>query len=162
MHSKNGIITEVNDEFVRLTGYSKEEIIGKSIGEISYKLRIAAQINLEVVKEGYSCYIFTQEYKPKEVNIFPKLFHCENEIRYLFKEKPNSRVIDKFTGTEQLYKNNDAGMVILSLPDLIVLNVNDNYLKLLDAPYNKRENSIGKNQEEIINGFKRNAEEENC
>lgn len=51
--------------------------------------------------------------------------------------------------------------IILSLPDLIVLSVNDNYLKLLDAPYNKRENSIGKNQEEIINGFKRSAEEEN-
>jgi PAS domain S-box-containing protein len=83
MHSKNGIITEVNDEFVRLTGYSKEEIIGKPIGEISYKLRIAVQINLEIVKEGYSCYIFTQEYEPKEVNIFPKLFHCENEIRYV-------------------------------------------------------------------------------
>lgn len=160
IHSKNNIITKVNDEFVNLTGYSKKQIIGQSLAEISYKLKIDSQINLENVQDKYNCYIFTQEYEPKEVTIFPKLLDNEDEIIYLFKEKPNSRVGDKFTCTEQLYKNNNTGMVILSLPDLIVLSANDNYLNLLDAPYNERGNSVGRNQKEIINGFKRTYEEE--
>lgn len=162
IHSKNNIITKVNDEFVYLTGYSKEQIIGQSLAEISCKLSMDSQISIENIEERYSCYIFTKEYEPKEVTIFCKSLEFENERIYLLKEKPNSRVRDKFTGTEQLYKNNNnTGIVILSLPDLIVLSANDNYLKLLDAPYNKRENAIGRNQKEIINGFKKNDEEEN-
>ena len=51
LYSKNNIVTDINDEFVKFTGETKEEIIGKSCTEKSCMLRIDSQVylgNIEV------------------------------------------------------------------------------------------------------------------
>lgn len=40
LQSKNSIIIGINNEFIKLTGYSKDELIGKSLYEISFMLRL--------------------------------------------------------------------------------------------------------------------------
>jgi len=45
LRSKNNIIAEVNTEFINITGYSNDELIGKSLNQISIMLRIDSQID---------------------------------------------------------------------------------------------------------------------
>ena len=54
---------------------------------------------------------------------------------------------------EHLYSSDEIAVAIYSLPDLIVLRMNDKYLEVLDAPYNKRGNVIGKKKIETMIGF---------
>ncbi|GIM29711.1 hypothetical protein CPJCM30710_23770 [Clostridium polyendosporum] len=160
LHSKNSIVIEVNNEFVKFIGYSRNELIGKSLTEISYMLRINSQIYLNNIENVFRCYVFTKSYEPREVTISCKVLECQNEKMYFFKEKPNSRIEDKCMGIEQIYANSKIGFAIHSVPDLILLKVNETYLDSLDFPYNLKENSIGEKQKEIITGFEGGKEEE--
>ena len=69
LYSKNNIVNEVNDEFINLTGYSNNELIGKSLTEISNMLRIDSQVYLENIENEHSGYLFTKEYEPIEITI---------------------------------------------------------------------------------------------
>jgi signal transduction histidine kinase len=154
LYSKNNIVTEVNNDFINLTGYYNNELIGKSLTEISNMLRIDSQVHLENIESEYSCYMFTKEYEPREVTISCKSLDCQNEKTYFIKEKPNSNIKEKFTYAEHLYSCNEIAIAIYSLPDLIVLRINDKYLEFVDSPYNKRETIIGKKKIEIMPGCK--------
>jgi len=150
LHSKNDIVTGVNDEFIKFTRYTREEIIGKSLIEISKMLRIDSQVYLGNIEDEHNCYMFTKEYEPREVTISCKSLNCQNEKTYFIKEKPNSNIKENFPYVKALYSSNQIGVVVYSLPDLIVLRINDKYLEFLDAPYNKRETSVGKKRIEIM------------
>jgi PAS domain S-box-containing protein len=43
-YSRNGIITEINEEFLNFTGFKMNELLGKSLMEIGNMLRINSQI----------------------------------------------------------------------------------------------------------------------
>ena len=62
----NNLLTEVNDEFEELTGYSKEDIIDKSSEEIEKILRIDSQIGLKNIKDEFEGYLFTKSNEPRE------------------------------------------------------------------------------------------------
>ncbi|GIM29107.1 hypothetical protein CPJCM30710_17730 [Clostridium polyendosporum] len=160
LHSKNNIIVDVNSEFIKFIGCSRNELIGKSLTDISYILRINSQIYLEDVENDCRCYVFTKSYESREVTISCKTLECKNEKIYFFEEKPNSRIDNKFMGIEQLYANSKIGFAIHSVPDLILLKANQICLDFWDAPYNRKENSIGKKQKEIIPGFEGGKEQE--
>jgi len=160
LYSKNKIVTEVNNDFINLTGYSNNELIGKSLTEISIMLKIDSQVHLENIESEYSCYMFTKEYDPIEVTISCKSLDFQNERIYFIKEKPNSNIKEKFPYVEHLYSSSQIAVAIYSLPDLIVLRMNDMYLEVLDAPYNKRENVIGKNKIKTMFGYEGSNEEE--
>lgn len=159
LHSKNNIIIGVNNEFLKFVGYSRDELIGKSLTEIGCMLKINSQVYFEQIENVYEGYIFTNTYEPKEVTIFCKILECKDEKKYFFKEKSNCKVEDKCMFIEQLYAEKKMGFAVYSVPDLILLKANETYLNYLDAPYNK-ENSIGKKQKEIITGFEGSKEED--
>ena len=91
LYSCDSIITEVNKEFIDFTGFTMDELLGKSLIEIGDMLKITSQIRLDNIKSKYSGYIFTKFLEAREVNI--SLFHDNetNEKVYTFIEKPNSR-----------------------------------------------------------------------
>ena len=153
LYSENNVVTEVNNNFINLTGYSNKELIGKSLTEINNMLRIDAQVNLENIENEYSCYMFTKELEPKEVIISCKGLNGQNEKAYLIKETENSIVKEKFDFIKQLYTDSKTGISIISVPDLILLNVNDNYLNYFDKPNNTVDKYIGKKHKEIINEY---------
>ena len=153
LYSKNNIITKVNNEFINLSGYSENELIGKSLTELSCMLRIDSQIYLENIEDEHDCYIFTKELEPKEVTISCKRLQVENEKVYFIKERLNSRIEEECMYLEQICKDNEIGISLYSFPDLIMLKTNQKHLDFWDYPYNKKENSIGKKIKETLTGY---------
>jgi len=153
LYSCDSVITEVNKEFIDFTGFTMDELIGKSLIEISNMLRINSQGYLEDIENEYSYYIFTKEYEAREVTISCIFLESKNEKVYFFKEKPNARIEDKNTYLEQICKDNEIGISLFSVPDLILLRANQKRLDFCDYPYNKKENSIGKKIKETMTGY---------
>jgi len=152
-YSCNGRVTDVNREFTDFTGFTKVELIGKSLEQIGTMLKINSQRLLDNISSVDSIYIFTKSLNAREVNI--SLFHDTetNGQVYSFVEKPNSRLDDKLIFIEQLIINNVTGFAVYSAPDLILLKCNQKYLELVNCPLNNLENSIGTPVSKIIDCF---------
>lgn len=153
LYSCDSIITEVNKEFIDFTGFTMDELVGKSLIEIGAMLKINSQILLDNMDSKYSGFIFTKFLEAREVNI--SLFHNTelNEKVYTFVEKPNSRLDDKLIFEKQTLFDNIVGVAIYSVPDLIMLKVNQKYLDFKDSPFNEEETSIGLSISEIVTGY---------
>lgn len=76
-----------------------------------------------------------------------------NEKIYTFVEEPNSRLDDKLIFEKQTLIDNIVGVAIYSVPDLIMVKVNQKYLDFHDFPYNQMETSIGLSIREIVTGY---------
>lgn len=153
-YSCDGIITDVNREFIDFTGFKMDELLGKSITEIWTMLKANSQILLDNINSEYSVYIFTKSLYAREVNL--SLFHdsIANRQVYTFVEKPNSRLDDKLIFMEQLFiDNNTTGYAVYSAPNLILLKSNQKYLDLIASPLNNQGSSIGRPIKEIVSGF---------
>ena len=153
IHSYDNIIIEVNNEFTDFTGFTMDELLGKSLIEIGAMLKFNSQILLDNISSKYSGYIFTKSLDPRDVNI--SLLHGkESNVKvYTFVEKSNSRLNDKLIFVEQTFIENISGVAVYSVPDLILLKANQKYLEFMDSPLNIEENSVGKPIKEIITGF---------
>lgn len=75
----NGVVVEVNTALVKLTGYSEDELTGKSILEVSRLLKLCSQIDMETIKNECKCYLFNKESKPSAVVICCE--RAENNFR---------------------------------------------------------------------------------
>ena len=159
LHSKNNIVIEINKEFIDLTGYSKSEVIGKSLNEISIMLRIDSQTDFEKIASEYHCYMFTNKYEPKEIIITTKILDNQDEKIYYLKVKSNLKDEGTNTYLEQIFKDNKMGVAIISFPDSIILSCNQKYLYYMEHPYNIRENIVGKNIKRVISRYCQNHEE---
>lgn len=146
----NGKITDVSQAFLDLTEYSKEDIIEKYIGEIVDLIRLNIDVNvLESQQDDKSFFLFTKSFAVREISLIVKHGFSPVEKVYLFLEKPNSRLEDKFPYVEQLYKHNIMGIAIYEATNFVLLKANQTYLNFLNEPYHKKENSIGKSLYEI-------------
>ncbi|WP_207641429.1 hypothetical protein [Clostridium beijerinckii] len=67
-----------------------------------------------------------------------------NKKIYYFKEKPNSRLKDKFMYLYHLSEANKTGIAIYSFPELTLLKANEMYLDFYDLPYNSWDTAYGK------------------
>jgi signal transduction histidine kinase len=144
---KNNLVFELNNQFEILTGYSREELLGKSIAEISNMLRIDSQVNLEDIEGECSCYIFTKEFELREVTFFYKKNKSKNEQFYLLDEIMNSRIEDRLPFIESILTDNEFAAAIYSIPDKIFLKCNIQFLNFCNK---KIENCIGKRLKEIF------------
>ena len=153
LHSDDRIITEINDEFINLTGFTRGELLGKSLLEIGSMIRINIQILLDNITGNYSGYIFTKSLEAREVSISVVCDKKTHKKVYFLVEMPNSRLDDKLIFERQTLSDNIVGVAIYSVPDLIMLKVNQKYLDFHDAPYNEEETSIGLSIREIVTGY---------
>lgn len=153
LYSSNGFITGVNDEFVNLTGFTMSELIGKSISEIGSMIKFNLQLDNN--NNSYSGFIFTKFMEAREVNI--SLFYDKekNKQKYIFVEKLNSRFDEKFIFVEQMCNEDISSVAIYSVPDLTLLKASKSYINLMNPPFNRYENIIGKSIREIISGIMR-------
>jgi PAS domain S-box-containing protein len=76
-----------------------------------------------------------------------------NEKLYIFLERPNSRLEDKLTFVNQVFKDNVLACAVFSVPDMLLLKANQKFLDCLDSPNNRMENSIGKPFKKMLIGF---------
>ncbi|MBC8059779.1 MAG: PAS domain-containing sensor histidine kinase [Clostridiaceae bacterium] len=153
LYSRNSVITAVNKEFIDLTGFEMDELIGKSLIDIGAALKINSQVLLTNINNNFSGFIFTKLLEAREVNI--SLFHDleTSEKIYCFKEKPNSRINDKLIFVEEKFLENAQGVAVYSVPDLILLKVNQKYLDFQNSPLIIEENSLGRPVSKILTGF---------
>lgn len=151
--SNNNFITTVSRDFVDFSGYSEDELVGKSLNEIGILLRIYSVVNLEDIKDKFEGYMFTKRCNAREVTILCKYLEGSNKREYYFREKPNSRIENKMMFVAQICKNDKIGTAIWSFPDFVMLNCNNKFLKYFYPSYAKRENCIGKYKKEIVNGI---------
>jgi len=151
--SSDSIITEVNKEFIDFTGFTMDELLGKSLIEIGDMLKMSSQTLLDNINCNYSGFIFTRFSEAREVNI--TLIHTRetNQKIYTFVEIPNSRLSDKLIFVEQTFIKNISNVTVYSVPGLILLKDNGNYIDFQDLPFSKEENRIGRPIREIITGF---------
>lgn len=154
LHFQNNIAIEVNTDFKILTGYSCEELIGRTITEINKMLRLESQVKLENIHKDCICYIFTKKYEPREVKIFCKINQDGNDRLYIIKEKRNPRVEDSYPYVSNILPDNDIAVAIYSMPDEILLKANKKYVNYLSVLCNNDENKIGKTLKEFIPHYK--------
>ncbi|MEN6315660.1 MAG: PAS domain-containing sensor histidine kinase [Clostridiaceae bacterium] len=145
-------VTEVNSCFLNLSGFSENEILGKTLMEIGGLIRVDSQICLKDITGQQCCYMFTKWHEPREVAIT-----CENlpggkDKAYYVKEEFNSRIEDVFPYLSRDMTYNEIGMAIFS-SDGILLNANSKYLNLWGGSHIKKEDIIGKNIKEIFSGY---------
>jgi len=147
------MLKEANSEFLNLTGYMLNELLGKSLIEIGQLLKINSQFPFSNICSKYSGYIFTKSLEAREVIISPLHGTELTETIYTFIEKPNSRLNDKLNFVLQTFIDNVCGVAVYSVPDLVLLKSNQKYLNFMDSPFNKEGNGIGRRAFELRTGF---------
>lgn len=153
IYIKNNIIIQVNDSFSKLSGYSKNELLGKSLPDLSSMLRIDSQINLEHIENGQDCYLFTKDLESRQVTISSKSIKTEYEKKYFIKENPNSRIENRLPFAAGLLKDNEIGIAVYSITKNILININNKFLDFLGMADKRNKDCIGRNPEEIFKGL---------
>lgn len=103
LYACDNIITEVNKEFMELTGFKSEELLGKSLLDIGYMLKINSQMLLINMNIKHSGFIFTKSLEAREVDILISQGKETTRKKYTFTERSNSRLQDKLIFVEQLF-----------------------------------------------------------
>lgn len=143
---KDNAAVEVNNKFERLTGYLGNEIIGKSILEMSNILKTVSQINFDNIEDNTNCFIFTKQNEPREVKI-----SCnntiENEKVYYMCENRNSRLESVLPFVDNIFKDNKKGVAIYSITHRIILKLNNKFLAFSNIEFDNYSNYLGKGWE---------------
>jgi len=152
IHVSAGLVDGAGEEFLKLTGYSLEEILGKTVEGLCGLLKMESGHFLKCASgvEKKTAFIFTRDLEPREVEIRKKCEGGGNSCRYILREKPGSRLYENLKLFRQPLEQNKMRTALLSFPDLIILDANRNYLKFWDVPNNRKESIIGKKYTDII------------
>lgn len=127
VYYRNNKLYEINNGFVKLTGYTYNDIIGQSLNELYKKLRISKVNCSKNSKILYQGYIFTNNNEPKYVEIICKVLDKENE-EISFTQKGSNEFLKGLLSTcLDINKDKTESVAIYSYPDLIHLKTNKNY-----------------------------------
>ncbi|MDP4089769.1 MAG: ATP-binding protein [Bacillota bacterium] len=153
-----GVVIEANEAFAHMTGVQIEDFLYKNIEELFRVLRIGPDVSSQRIIDTAEYFLFTSSLEVKFFNF--KVISGPKESVYMFLEKPGSDPYVKCPIISALYLDNYYGVGIYSMPDMTLLRANDKCLGFLNAPFNKRENCIGKHITEFVTGFKGSAFED--
>jgi PAS domain S-box-containing protein len=155
LSTNNGVIVNVENSFLQMTGYIKEDLLYLNISDV-FNLLLSSTIkicDLSSSKNSIEGFIFTKAFQAREVVITFSYGLTENEKIYSVIEKPDSRLENNFLFIEQLYKDNSIGVAIHGTAEFLLLKANQAYMDFQDSPYNDIKKSIGKSFKERVSGF---------
>jgi PAS domain S-box-containing protein len=147
----DGKVTEISKGFTELTLHAAKDIVGKDLTYVFRLLRLKNLNNKKDLKNTEPVYIFTKNLEPRYVKIYYCSVPVENDYIYYFEEMPNSRLDIKVNFIEQLCRGTEQGFAIFSVPDLILLKANNQYLDFLESPFNDAQAGIGCSAIDIFN-----------
>lgn len=135
---KEGIILDVNDLFLNLTQFSKNELCGKYIAEVLDEL-FKCNNKITAIDEETEAALFTKAFDVRFVKI-EKHVDLNNDINlYIFNEIENSRLDNKLLFVENLINDNKIGIGIYTAHDLKLVKANQKYLDFMPRPFNTKE-----------------------
>lgn len=137
-------ISDVNIDFIKFTGYSKEEIYGKEFAEVLRLLRIPLEITEKLDnEEAAECHLFTSTLETREVSLSISKGMKADKRNLYFREKPDSRLEKKLMLAVKLLSDNNSAVGIFSAPGYLLLDANHGFLDMLEAPFNQKDISLG-------------------
>jgi signal transduction histidine kinase len=144
--SNGNIIVDINNEFVSMTGFERDDFVGKTLEQAGMALRTFDQVNLETVQGFIDIYIFTKLLEPLEVKL--KIIEYNNTKTFYFINHSISMINERFAFAEQFYVDKRTSVCIMTYPDLVLLTANDNYFITEECPYidKLRDYNIGRKQ----------------
>lgn len=151
IHVSGGKVDSAGNRFLKLTGYSSDEILGRPLHELCSLLRTDPAKFMEAggADERSSCYIFSRDLKPREVEIC-RIAEGEATATYNFCEKQDSRMYESLRLFKHPFEQGKMRSALLSYPDLLLLDASQSYLMYWDEPYNRKETSIGMKYTDLI------------
>ncbi|MGE4273701.1 MAG: diguanylate cyclase [Desulfitobacterium sp.] len=155
---ENNNVIKVSEDLIKMTQYTEGELLGRTFDSLCNLLKVDKKINLKKLETKQTYYIFTKDLEPREVSVFGRS-DFQNEQKYDMKEVLNSRLKIRLLYAQALVEANKLGTIILSYPELIVLNTNQKFLDLLHSPYREKQFSIGRMYLDILpNGYSERIE----
>ncbi|WP_026888608.1 PAS domain-containing sensor histidine kinase [Clostridium beijerinckii] len=148
---KNHKVFEVSQQFVEMTEYTAADLLGKSIKEIFEILRVGPSVDIKSIAEKVDYFLFTKSLEFRSISM--KIVKEKDTQLFIIREKQNSRLEVKHTYLSELCKSNFVGVAVYSVPDMILMKANQEYLDFLEPPFNQSYYSIGKSIEKIILGW---------
>jgi len=160
LHDNNDIVLDINDEFTRMFGYSREEAIGKPINELvaSESLKNDANGLSSKVLKGERVYVETRRRRKDgtlfDVSILGAPIISEGKEIGVYaiyrdislRKKAQEELQVQKTYLEELF-NSAPEAIILHDNNDIVMNVNDEFTNLFGY---SREEAIGKSINELV------------
>ncbi|MFT9493570.1 PAS domain-containing sensor histidine kinase [Anaerosolibacter sp.] len=156
---RNSII-HADNRFLKLSGYTRDSIVGLDIARVCHDfLRLTCKIDLLGYGQEETCFLFTKNLYPRKVTV--KIREEQNDIKVIgFKEKVNWHLNNKFPYIDGLHTHNKSGVGIFAItPDIVLLRANKTFLDFFDEPFNKPENTIGRQIHEFVTGWKGSTSE---
>lgn len=131
IRSRNEIIYKTNNEFLDLVGYRHEDIVGKSLTELSVLLKNNFQTCFSKMSDFTDIYIFNNEKLPIDVTITRKALKETNEKIYCFEKNINKALENIIFNFNNIDINSKEGMVAHSYPEFLHLKSNKKYTDML-------------------------------
>ncbi|MGD9568228.1 MAG: ATP-binding protein [Sedimentibacter sp.] len=144
LHIKNNVVIDVNGSFENLTGYCRNELIGKTISILNKMLRIDAQIKIENIVNSYNGYIFNKKLEPKYVTIACEK-RAERDKIYYFKNIKHFKIVELPYKMSPLLSN-EVGVGAYSITHGVLLRYNRKYLEYI----NKKGIFVGENFKKVL------------
>lgn len=142
-----GKITDVNKEFSEISGYSRNEIIGKTVTEIFELLKIADDISSEEF-DSVGTYLITSGGNVKKV----KLIRESNAIKII--EDREWSIKENFPFLYQQLNNEIVSIAFYSIPNCRLLAANHMYKNIFEEDCGTRRDIVGKKINEFVQNWK--------
>lgn len=151
---KDGIILDVNDLFLNLTQFSKNELCGKYIAEVFDEL-FKCNYKINETDEKTEATLFTKTFDVRFVKIEKHIDFNNNINLYIFNEMENSRLDNKLLFVQNLINDNKIGIGIYTAHDLKLVKANQKYLDYIPKPFNTKEVAYGKCVDKLMPNFEK-------
>jgi signal transduction histidine kinase len=151
----NNIITDVEYSFSDLTGYSRDELLGKAVEELLDLLRINRRVyDITAIRDSMQIFLVTKSLQTRRVVLSVRRMEALGTYIFIFSEEPNSRLEDEIPFADRLCTDNIIAAAIYSCPELILLKANQPFMDILPAPLNSFEMVVGQRNEDFIPGWR--------
>lgn len=151
---QNGLVNEIDDNFVEFTGYNGDELIGKTFSHI---INDMLKVNKEIRNMGdvifiERCFFFTKSLDFKQTSIEFIKDQKNKLTQVIFIQLPLTSINNPLSFTHQIICNSTLGMAMFYAEDFTLLKANKQYERIIFEKY-KQSNIISKKIHQYVIGW---------
>ncbi|MBK1810256.1 PAS domain-containing protein [Clostridium sp. YIM B02505] len=151
-----GVITEVNDSFLELTGYSRNVFLNKNINEV---WKMLTRSNIDDLKLREEIIIFTRDLEAKIINIAKIIEEFNEKVIYKFIEIDELDFEQKSGFLGKLLVDEKFGIGIYLAKDFTLIKSNETFFEFFQQPFRTKQMCYGKKLSDLIPDFVGSKEE---